>query len=73
MGDIPSVAEIFRIPTFCMWQVDTYLVLLTSGSDAFFHLKDCRSVGIMQLFIAYLTLLFKRFQFFVGYVLKMSC
>ncbi|KVI09333.1 Vacuolar fusion protein MON1 [Cynara cardunculus var. scolymus] len=23
-------------------QVDTYLVLLTSSSDAFFHLKDCR-------------------------------
>nr|KAJ0199530.1 hypothetical protein LSAT_V11C600316170 [Lactuca sativa] len=24
---------------------DTYLVLLTSNSDAFFHLKDCRYVG----------------------------
>ncbi|XWS74285.1 hypothetical protein CRYUN_Cryun02cG0201900 [Craigia yunnanensis] len=25
-----------------LWQVDTYLMLLTTSSDAFYHLKDCR-------------------------------
>lgn len=25
-----------------LWQVDTYLMLLTTKSDAFYHLKDCR-------------------------------
>ncbi|RDX72423.1 Vacuolar fusion protein MON1-like protein [Mucuna pruriens] len=25
-----------------MWQDDTYLMLLTTSSDAFYHLKDCR-------------------------------
>lgn len=24
------------------FQVDTYLMLLTTSSDAFYHLKDCR-------------------------------
>ena len=28
--------------TFYSWQVDTYLMLLTTSSDAFYHLKDCR-------------------------------
>ncbi|KAK2980562.1 hypothetical protein RJ640_006055, partial [Escallonia rubra] len=41
LQDVADSGVLFAI-LMCKHKVDTYLMLLTTSSDAFFHLKDCR-------------------------------